>query len=87
MIKRILNILIISFILNFIFCFQQIHAQDNTSDNVEMADKMRSEGKIYVVVLVVAIVFTGLTIFAIATDRKVSRLEKDVKNLKSGDQE
>ena len=86
MIKRILNILIVSLIMNFIFSFQQIQAQDNASSTVEMADKMRSEGKIYVVVLVVAIVFTGLTIFAIITDRKLTRLEKEVKNLKSGDQ-
>jgi CcmD family protein len=34
----------------------------------------------------VAIVFTGITIFAINTDRKVTRLEKEVKNLKSDNQ-
>jgi CcmD family protein len=44
---------------------------------------MRSEGKIYVVVLIVAIVFTGLIIFAILSDRKISKLEKEIKSLKS----
>ncbi|MCK5209546.1 MAG: CcmD family protein, partial [Cyclobacteriaceae bacterium] len=39
--------------------------------------------KIYVVVLVVAIVFTGLVLYAINTDRKVSKLEKEIKSLKS----
>jgi len=50
---------------------------------VDMADTMRSEGKIYVVVLIVAIVFTGLIIFAILSDRKISKLEKEIKSLKS----
>ena len=32
------------------------------SGSIEMADTMRSEGKIYVVVLIVAIVFTGIVV-------------------------
>ena len=51
--------------------------------SIEMADTMRSEGKIYVVILVAAIVFTGLVIFAINSDRKISKLEKEIKSLKS----
>jgi hypothetical protein len=47
-----------------------------TADGVEMADTMRSNGKIYVVVIVLSIVFAGLVIFLINMDRKVSRLEK-----------
>jgi CcmD family protein len=34
-------------------------------------------------VLVVAIVFTGLVLFAINSDRKIARLEKEIKSLKS----
>lgn len=60
-----------------------VSAQDETEASIEMADTMRSDGKIYVVVLVVAIVFTGLVIYAINTDRKVSKLEKEIKSLKS----
>jgi len=45
-------------------------------DAVEMADTMRSNGKIYVVVAVLLIILTGLFIFLIRIDRKVSRLEK-----------
>jgi CcmD family protein len=48
-----------------------------------MAETMRSEGKIYVVILVVVIVFSGLVIFAINSDRKISKLEKEIKSLKS----
>jgi hypothetical protein len=58
-----------------------VRAQDE--GGVDMADTMRSEGKIYVVVLIVAIVFTGLIIFAILSDRKISKLEKEIKSLKS----
>ena len=45
-------------------------------DGVEMADMLRSNGKIYVVVAVLLIILTGLIIFLIRIDRKVSRLEK-----------
>jgi CcmD family protein len=71
----------------FVLIFQTIPgmmmAQNAGGTTIEMADVMRSEGKIYVVVLVVAIVFTGLVIFAINSDRKISRLEKEIKSLKS----
>jgi len=45
-------------------------------DGVEMADALRSNGKIYVVVAVLLIILTGLIIFLIRIDRKVSKLEK-----------
>jgi hypothetical protein len=44
--------------------------------DVEMADTFRSEGKIYIVIAVISIVFIGLIIYMISIDRKVSRLEK-----------
>jgi protein-S-isoprenylcysteine O-methyltransferase Ste14 len=44
---------------------------------VEMADTMRSNGKIYVVLAVVLVIFAGLIIYLISIDRKVSRMEKD----------
>lgn len=43
---------------------------------VELADAMRSNGKIFVVVGVIAIVFTGIVVYLISIDKKVSRLEK-----------
>ena len=46
-------------------------------DKVEMAEGLRSNGKIYVVVAVLAIIFIGLLLFLISIDRKVSRLEKE----------
>lgn len=46
-------------------------------EKVEMAEGLRSNGKIYVVVAVLAIIFIGLLLFLINIDRKVSRLEKE----------
>ncbi len=43
---------------------------------VEMADALRENGKIYVVVLIIAIVFIGLAGYLFNLDRKISKLEK-----------
>lgn len=51
-------------------------AQDST---VEMADVMRSNGKIYVVVAVAAVVLTGILVYLIIIDRKVAAIEKRLK--------
>ena len=45
----------------------------------EMADGLRASGKIYVVVAVVVIIITGLLVYLISLDRKVSRLEQEIK--------
>jgi len=42
----------------------------------EMADKMRAEGKIYVVVLVLATIFAGIIVYLVRLDRKIAKLEK-----------
>lgn len=44
-----------------------------------MADDLRTSGKIYVVVAVVAVIVIGLLAYLISLDRKVSRLEKEIK--------
>lgn len=41
----------------------------------QMADTMRSEGKIYVVVTVLCVVFVCLATYLIIIDRKLKRLE------------
>ena len=46
------------------------------NDPVQMADGMRSNGKIYVVVAVLVTVLAGLLIYVIRLDRKISQLEK-----------
>ena len=42
----------------------------------EMADALRKDGKIYVVVLVLATIFAGIILFMVRLDRKISKLEK-----------
>jgi hypothetical protein len=49
------------------------HAQD--TGKVEMADTMRSNGRIYVVVAVMLTIMLGLIIYLVRIDRKVSKLE------------
>jgi CcmD family protein len=43
----------------------------------EMADTMRSNGKIYVVVTVLATIFAGIFAYLVYLERKISRLEKE----------
>jgi hypothetical protein len=44
---------------------------------VEMADQMRSNGKIYVVVAVCLVILIGLFLYVMIVDRKVRKLEKE----------
>jgi hypothetical protein len=46
------------------------------SSSVQMADTFRQEGKIYVVVLGLVIILTGVVLFLIRVDRKIFKLEK-----------
>jgi len=64
------------------------YAQDTTGrlrtvdsgseQRIEMADQLRGNGKIYVVVTVVVIILLGLTLYVTRLDRKISRLEKEI---------
>lgn len=55
-------------------------AQDSLrSEAPHMAEGMRSNGKIYVVVAVLVIILAGLIIYVIQLDRKMTRLEKNSK--------
>lgn len=44
---------------------------------VEMADFMRSSGKIYVVIATIVIIFTGLAIYLFSIDRRLKKIEKE----------
>ncbi len=46
---------------------------------VEMADGLRANGKIYVVIIVVVTILLGLFAYVIRLDRKISRFENSVK--------
>lgn len=49
-----------------------------TTNKVEMADTLRQNGKIYVVVAVILIIFIGIILYLIRLDRKISKLEKNI---------
>jgi uncharacterized membrane protein len=73
-------------LLFFLFIIFSMAAYCQTTEapasQVEMADKFREEGKIYVVVAVVLIVLIGLLIYVIALDKKISKIEKEVNSEK-----
>jgi hypothetical protein len=60
-------------LLAFLLLFVSVIA--NAQADVEMADGMRSEGKIYVVVGIILIILSGLVVYLITLDRKVKKLE------------
>lgn len=67
--------ILLSFLV--LFCVGALQAQEMVAANKpEMADVMRSNGKIYVVVAVVITIVAGLFLYLVRIDRKVSRLEK-----------
>ena len=66
-------ILLLFLILNSVLSYSQ---------DVEMADGMRAEGKIYVVVAVLVTILLGIILFLIMIDRKISDVEKKMTNKK-----
>jgi len=65
------------YILSLILAFISFAGQ--AQDAVEMADKFREDGKIYVVIAVVAIILVGIFIYLFRLDRKITDLEKRIK--------
>jgi hypothetical protein len=65
-------------LLSLFFLFGlMVHAQDSTTGKpVEMADRMRADGKIYVVVAVLLTIFLGIIAYVVRLDKKISRLER-----------
>ena len=46
------------------------------AQEVEMADVMKENGKIYVVIAVILTILAGLVLYLVRLDRKISKLEK-----------
>ncbi len=67
---------ILLFMLFTLISVSQAFGQD-----VEMADLMRSSGKIYVVVGVILIIFGGILFYLFQTGKKVDKLESRIKEL------
>ncbi len=65
---RLLNVLVVSVL--------PLGVYGQGSKSVEMADAFRQNGKIYVVVLGLVIILTGVVLFLIRVDRRLARMEK-----------
>ena len=68
MIKKTFPVLLV-----FVLLSGLVRAQEAAP---EMADRLREDGKIWVVVAVLATIFAGILAYLIRLDRKVARLEK-----------
>ena len=66
-------------LITLLFTTVTLFAQDTTANEPEMADKLYADGRIYVVVAVVATIFTGIIVYLINLDSKLSKLEKQLK--------
>lgn len=49
-----------------------------------MADAFRSSGKIYVVVSVVSVILAGIILYLFLADRRLTRLEREVREKNNG---
>lgn len=56
-------------------CCTAVFAQQTQSP--DMADAMRSSGKIYVVVATICIIFAGLAIYLFSIDRRLKKIERE----------
>jgi len=72
--NQLMNRIVLTVLATLIFAFP-ICAQSAGSP-----DFMRSTGKIYVVVAVIAMVFIGIIFFLIYLDRRLTRLEDQIKD-------
>ncbi len=52
------------------------------TEGPQMADHFREDGKIYVVISVIAIIFLSIVFFLIYLERKLKRLEKELEEKK-----
>ena len=66
-------------LITLLFTAMTLFAQDTTANEPEMADKLYADGRIYVVVAVVETIFTGIIVYLINLDSKISKLEKQLK--------
>jgi hypothetical protein len=62
----------LTFLLLLLLSYTGVFAQDTS---VEMDDALRSNGKIYVVVCIICIIFIGLAIYFFTIYRRLKKIE------------
>lgn len=68
-----------SYALTLVFLLMSAVGFSQNPNDVEMADVMRENGKIYVVVGVLSIILAGMFVYLIFLNQKISKLEKELK--------
>jgi len=68
---------ILLFFTILLFISNQLFAQAS-EQAVPMADKLREDGKIWVVVAVIAVVFAGIAVNMLRIDSKLKKIEKEL---------
>jgi len=63
----------------FILLFSSLNLLAQNND-IEMADQLRSDGKIYIVVICIVIILAGLLFYLFALDKRLKLLEKKSSN-------
>ena len=63
----------------FLITVSSLVAQTTAIENETMANTMRSNGKIYVVVAVVTTILIGLIAYMFRVEKKISSIENDLK--------
>ena len=62
---------------SFLFLFGFLVSNSSQAQEETMANTMRSNGKIYVVVAVLTTILVGLIAYLVRLDKKISKLEKE----------
>ena len=63
-------------ITTFVLLMLSVYSIAQEEQNVKMADVMRSNGRIYVVVAVMLTILIGLLLYLVRLDRKIRKMEK-----------
>ena len=69
---------IVATVVLFLTASINLLAQQAASQDIEMADRLREDGKIWVVVGVIALIFAGIVLYLVRLDSKISKLEKKI---------
>lgn len=64
------------FLLLCFLLFSCISIIAQESNGIDMATELRSSGKIYVVVAVLAVIFIGLAFYLFSMDNRLKKIEK-----------
>ena len=64
----------------FVLLILSANAFSQSNYQVEMAEGLYQSGKIYVVVTILSVIFIGIVAYLIVLDRKISKLEKEIKD-------